>query len=197
MCDNIRRFRSIKKGLFQLLPFEAKGNLARHLVTLAFLINGIIASKSCNLPKVASKVADSRKPESRIKTFSRWLVNVRIDYTSYYLPYAKLLLGCLATAARPLVLIFDTSSAGRNCAVLVASVLYKNRALPIAWIIRKGAKGHFTEVLHLELAQRVQQIIPAAVQVIFLGDGEFDETGLIKVLKSYVCLPNCKRSASS
>jgi len=95
MSDNIRRFRSIKNGLMKLLPCKPTGNFARHFETMAFMINGVIASQSCNLPKVASKVADLRKPESRVRSFGRWLNNERVDFTLYYLLFAELLVRCL------------------------------------------------------------------------------------------------------
>ena len=47
-------------------------------------------------------------------------------------------------------------------------------ALPIAWIVVKGSKGHLPEELHLALIEQVQSMIPLGAQVIFLGDGEFD-----------------------
>ena len=183
MSDNIRRYRSIRRGLAELYPCEPKGNLARHLNTLAAMISGIVGSKSSNLPHIATKVADSRKPESRVKTFSRWLSNDGIDYETYYLPFVEYLL--LSLLQRPLALVIDASAVGRNCMTLVVSVLYKNRALPIAWLTRRGKKGHHSEAMHLELIKCVKKIIPAQASVIFLGDGEFDAISLIKTVESY------------
>lgn len=176
------------------MPFKPTGNFARHFETMAFMINGVIASQSCHLPKMASKVADLRKPQSRVRSFGRWLNNKRIDFTLYYLPFAELLIRCLTTNGLPLTLVFDGSSVGRNCIALVASIVYKKRALPIAWLVRQGSKGHFSESLHLELMQRVNKLIPAGTQVIFLGDGEFDGDNLIKLVKSLSWLFVCRTS---
>ena len=192
MTDNARRFRSIKNSLIKLLPHKPAGNLARHFNTLAFMINGIIASHSCNLPKVASKVADFRKLESRVRTFSRWLSNEKIDFALYYLPFAELLMQSLSANGKPLPVVFDGSSVGRNCIALVASVIYKKRALPIAWIVRKGTTGHFPEALHIELCERVKDIIPEDTEVVFLGDGEFDGANLITLVKSFGWLFVCR-----
>lgn len=183
MSDNLRRFRSIHRRLKKLYPFEPKGNLARHLRTLAAMMSGIVGSKSSNLPKIAAKVVDSSKPESRVKTFSRWIANDRIDYETYCLPYVELLISSLMN--KPLALIVDVSAVGRNCVTLVASVLYKSRALPIAWITQTGQKGHWCEELHIELLKQVHGIIPDEATVIFLGDGEFDGMDLIKTIQSY------------
>jgi hypothetical protein len=45
--------------------------MARHLNTLAALISGMVGSKSCQLPGIATKIPDGAKPESRVKRFTR------------------------------------------------------------------------------------------------------------------------------
>jgi hypothetical protein len=143
------------------------------LNTLAALISGIVGSRSTNLPAIAGKVPDKAKRESRVKRFSRWTKNERINAQIYYLPYADALLKSLAVD-RALLLAIDGSEVGRNCLVLMVSVIYKKRSLPIAWIVVTGNKGHFPEETHVRLLKRVHEIIPQGADVIFLGDGEFD-----------------------
>ena len=41
-------------------------------------------------------------------------------------------------ADRTLLLAIDGSEAGRKCLVLIVSVIYKKRSLPIAWIVVTG-----------------------------------------------------------
>jgi hypothetical protein len=80
------------------------------LTTLAALISGIVASKSTQLPKIAAKVPNGTKPESRVKRFARRLDNKRILEEVYFLPYAELLLAPLALET--LVLVRDGSVVG-------------------------------------------------------------------------------------
>ena len=192
MSDNFSRFRSILKSIKKLYPSEPKGNLARHLFTLAALISGIIGSKSSQLPTIAAKVADSRKPESRVKTFTRWIQNSKIDYETYFMPYAELLLTCLCQ--QTLVIVFDSSLVGRNCLTLMACVVYKNRALPLCWITQPGTTGHFAEAIHLELVEQLKQLIPENATVVFLGDGEFDGSELVKTITGYNWYFVCRTS---
>ena len=58
------------------------------LTTLAALISGIVASKSTQLPKIATQVPDGNKPESRVKRFARWVGNDDICEEVYFFPYA-------------------------------------------------------------------------------------------------------------
>ncbi len=68
------------------------------------------------------------------------------------------------------------------CVAFMVSVIYKGRALPIAWLVREGKKGHFPEQMHIELIEQVQDFIPLGVDVVLVGDGEFDGIGLQKTL---------------
>lgn len=189
MSDKRRRFRAIRDALKKMYPKEPKGNLARHLNTLAALISGIVGSQRTNFPAIAREVPDGTKRESRVKRFHRWVKNERIDFETYFMPYAETLL--VSLSHRPLVLVIDGSDAGRGCLALVLGVVYKQRALPIAWLVVKGSKGHLPEDLHVALVEQVQPMLPQGAQVIFLGDGEFDGTTLQATVEGfewdYVC----------
>ncbi|MES1228300.1 MAG: transposase [Armatimonadota bacterium] len=189
MSDNLRRYFAIQKALKSLRQTEPKGNVARHLNTLAMLIAGIVGSQKCHLPAIARKVPADSKPQSRIRKMERFLANKAIDSTTYYLPYVQTLLDSLPPG--PLVLVIDGSEAGRDCVSLAINVVYKKRALPLCWLVVTGKKGHLSEQTHIELVQKVAPLLPAERSVVFLGDGEFDGVELLATLQSlgwdYVC----------
>src|SRR5262249_47635487 len=87
-------------------------------------------------------------------------------------PYIQVLLAHLAL--HTLVLIMDGSVVGRGCVALMMHVVYKGRALPLAWQVRQGKKGHFPADLHIALVKQVHQLLPVGASVVLLGDGEFD-----------------------
>jgi hypothetical protein len=153
------------------------------LLTLAALISGIVGSKSTQLPHMAAHVPDGTQPESRGKRFARWLRNDRITEAVYFIPFAEVLLTHLALPT--LVLVMDGSVVGRGCVALMLHVVYKGRALPLGWQVRKGAKGHFPEDLHLALVAQVYKLIPPGASVVVLGDGEFDGTRLQHTMQAY------------
>ena len=177
MSDSRRVHRAIKKAILQLYPTQPQGNLARHLATLVCLVSGIVLGKSCQLPKIASKVPGEVHPDSRTKQFSRWVNNEAITFDLYFLPFVEPLLASLA-ATRPLVLVMDGSAVARGCVTLMVSLVYAGRALPIAWLVIAGAKGHFPAETHVTLLRAVKTRIPAGATVILLGDGEFDSPEL-------------------
>jgi Transposase DDE domain len=189
MSDNLRRYRAIRDALTQCYPGQPSGTVARHLSTLAALISGIVGSKSTQLPHIAAKVPHGTKPASRVKRFARWLDNAHVLEEVYFLPYAEVLLRHLAW--QTVVLVMDGSGVGRGCTALMIHVVYKGRALPLAWRVRHAPKGHFPEELHIALVTLIRELIPAGTQVVLLGDGECDGTRLQQTLQqagwSYAC----------
>ena len=190
MSDNRRIYRTIRMAIKQLFPTEPKGNFARQLTTLAAMVAGIVQARSCQLPAVARKTPDEAKADSRIKRYSRWVQNERIEYEGFYLPFVKELLAHLA-AIRELVFVIDGSEVGQQCITLMISLIYGKRALPITWLVVKGCKGHLPEKVHLDLLTQLQAILPKNCQKVFLGDGEFDGIELQAALQvkgwRYVC----------
>jgi hypothetical protein len=114
----------------------------------------MVGAQHTQLPKIAAKAPGlGAKPTSRVKRFTRWVENERISYDTHFLPFAQALLA--SVAQQPIVLIMDGSVVGRGCVTLLLSVVYGRgrRALPLAWIVVKGAKGHFPETSHCALGR--------------------------------------------
>jgi hypothetical protein len=71
------------------------------------------------------------------------------------------------------------------------SVVDHGRALPVAWIVVAGRKGHFPQEQHCALLTQIQPLVPTTAQVTVLGDGEFDGTAFQALITAfgwhYVC----------
>lgn len=183
MSDNFYRYRSIRAALSQMIFKEPQGYGAKQLTVLASLISGIVGSKSTNYPKIAVKVPDRIKVESRVKRYSRYINEADPSQEVYLMPFAAELLTKLSDFT--LVLIMDGSDVGRNCVTLMLNIRYRGRALPLGWLVISGKKGHFSEERHLQLITAVQKLVPEGADVVFLGDGEFDGTELQEKLEEF------------
>ncbi len=190
MYGNRRTYRHIMSSLRQLYPRRLTARQAQHLNTMAAMICGIVLSKSSRLEQIARKIPEKTQVESRVKRYTRFNQNTTIEADIYYLPFLETLIAGLATTGS-LTLAMDGSETGRNCITLMVSLIYRQRALPIAWLCVRGKKGHLAEAKHLELLQKVVAQIPSDCRVIFLGDGEFDGVELQAAIKEagweYVC----------
>jgi hypothetical protein len=173
MPINFRTYRTIKRTLAQVLHTRRDSHREQHLNTLALLICGIVGAQHVQFAQIADHVPiGGRKNESLIGRFRRWVKSEAITPEAVWLPFACAVVEGLAHA--PLTLLLDGSVAGRGCVVLMVSVLYRGRAIPLLWTVVKGKKGHLPEELHCGLIERLQQLIPPGATVVLLGDGEFD-----------------------
>jgi hypothetical protein len=178
-------------SLKQLYPSQRlNGHQIRHLNTLAAMIAGIVQSQSCHLEKMSGKVPDQTQVASRAKRFARFVQHDGINQGLFFMPFVKPLVHALASRGR-LTLAMDGSEVGRECIALMVSVIYRKRALPLAWVVRQGSKGHWPEEAHLQLLDEVQTLLPTDCAAVFLGDGEFDGLQLQAAITAagweYVC----------
>jgi hypothetical protein len=190
MSDTYRRYRAIKQGLMQFYQPHPTGHQERHLNTLVALICGLAGAQHAHLSSIANHApSHGADQESLIMRFRRFLKNDKITTKTWFLPVAKALLANLAQ--QPLTLVMDGSVVGRGCVCLMLSVVYHGRALPLAWLVVKGKKGHFPQQAHCDLLAQIQEVIPAGADVTVLGDGEFDGTEFQAALRAlkwkYVC----------
>jgi hypothetical protein len=196
MSDTHRRYRAIKRTLLQTLPAQPNSHREKHINTLAALICGIVGAQQTQLPLIAGKVPTHKvKHASHIKRFDRWLDNKKVSYELYFLPFAQAVLQALA--AQPLGLIMDGSLVGRGCISLMLCVVYQRRALPLAWVVVRGAKGHFPETTHCALLAQIQPYVPPSATVVFLGDGEFDGTRLQATIDDYGWRYACRTACTT
>lgn len=190
MSDTYRRYRAIKQGILQFYRPRPTGHQEKHFNTLVALICGLAGGRHAHLSIIADHApCQDAKQERLIDRFRRWLKHEHQTLDGWFLPVAQELL--LTLAQQPLQLVMDGSVVGRGCIALMLSVIYHGRALPLCWVVMRGAKGHFPETMHQELLAQVHSIVPPEASVVFLGDGEFDGTQLQADLRrlgwQYVC----------
>lgn len=172
MIKNLRS--KIRNSLKKMLgPHHLSGNNLRRLEVLASMVSGVLLQGSSRLNDIARANPDQKQQASKEKQMSRWIQSDHTSYQSHYLSYAQSLLEHLSQSG-DLVFSIDGSTAGQGCMVLMFSVIYKNRALPIVWHVIKSKKGHLPEQAHRDLLKRLVEIVPSGCEVSIVGDGEYD-----------------------
>jgi len=129
------------------------------------------------LSVMSSEVPTETKEKSIEMRMRRW-VKDDLDVEAMYMPFARQILEALSHM--PLVLVMDGSQAGRGCMVLMVAVLYQKRALPIAWLVYKGKKGHASADRHIQTLEKVRPLLPPGSEVVLLGDAEYDTTEMLE-----------------
>lgn len=179
MSDAGRLYQAVLSNLIHFLPDMKEENF----LTLALMITGLLRSKSGQLSKIARAVPYAHKKESLVTRFQRLVRNKKLEVGVEYNPFVKLILSALSKEQT--VLLVDSTKLGGNCLCLMVSVYYKSRALPLAWVVYKGRKGHSSQDTQLALFQTVKALLPEASQVILLGDGEFDGSQVLTWVHSH------------
>jgi hypothetical protein len=134
--------------LKQMLKLDHQGQVE----TLAMMIAGIVMSRKAQLSVMSSEIPTETKEKSVEMRMRRW-VKDELDVEAIYMPFARQILEALCHL--PLVLVMDGSQAGRGCMVLMIGVLYQKRALPIAWLVYQGQKGHARAERHIQALEKV------------------------------------------
>ena len=192
MSYSQRSYNRIFATLKQFGPTKIAGQRARYLIVFALMITGLIRSGKISLDKMAGKSTKHKnsKTESRTKRFNRWLRNKKVTKETMYFPYIKEILAGLSRGT--LIFTIDASSLGKHCAVLMISVIYKERALPVIWRVREGNKGSFSEAEHIELLeelyellQEIEEDLDKKLDVVVIGDCEFDGVEFQKKCEEY------------
>lgn len=175
--------RSAHKDILDFLqrvtPGASSGQMHRRVCLMASLIHACIRNGHCRLESLSepTDAYRARKKSSLLQQAKRWLSNKWTDWQTFYLPFVQQFLQRLG-AKGEIVFVIDGSQTGCANTTLMLSVLYGGFAIPVAWVVKKGEKGHFPEEMHIDLLKMVARICPTGCRIVLLGDGEFDGQGL-------------------
>jgi len=144
------------------------------------LLYGIYTSKSVSLSKIAGKIPGKAKLLSTFRRLERFLDNPAIQVREWYEPIAKEWLAKQAAAMGEIHLIVDGTKVGFGHQLLMISLAYRKRAIPIAWTWVRHVRGHSSGTTQIALLAYVKTLLPNGATVFIVGDTEF---GPVKVLK--------------
>jgi len=164
----------IRNSLQRMLGVSRlSGNAFRRVNVLAMMVSGILHKGSSRLSDISRMDCSAKQQASKEKQLSRWIQSKHTDYSTHYLPCISALLENLASTGE-LVFSIDGSTGGGGCMILMFSVIYKQRAIPVIWHVVKSKKGHLPESAHRDLLARLSEIVPQGSRVSIVGDGEYD-----------------------
>ena len=168
-----------KQKINQIRPQERKTRVRN----LTWLLVGLYQSRSVHLSKIAEKIPGAACLPSLTRRIRRFLNNPAIRVREWYEPIAKNILQRLANGE--IRLIVDGSKVGFGHQLLLVAVAYRRRAIPLAWTWVKSSRGHSSAYKQRALLAYVHGWIPAKTKVILVGDSEFGEIAVQKLLKKW------------
>lgn len=156
----------IKAELAQRLPRQRKTQRDK----LAVLVATMLHVRSANLVEVAAGLPRaSDRWDMGYQWISRFLANGLVCCDDVMAPFAREILAWLAESGEPIPLILDQTKASDHHQILMLSVRWGERALPLAWRVAEteGAIGFATQQ---ELLEVVASWLSVGQAVILLAD---------------------------
>lgn len=173
-------YSSLHTYLLQRLPDECESRLTN----LIWLMMGIFQARSVQLHLVARKLPIRAKKLSIVKRLERFVKNEAVRVREWYHPYASSLLHS-ASVSGQVRLIIDASKVSQGHRLLMVSLAYRRRSLPIAWTWVRCSRGHSTTHKQVALLHYVKSLLPSGVNVSVVGDCEFEHPLLIENLNHW------------
>ena len=177
------------------LKKSMKGVHERYIVVWAMMVSGIVLEGCSRLSSMASALPTTALEKSSFRRLQRFVSNPHVDAQTHYMPFAEQILQALSV--NRLVLAMDSSQVANNCMVLLISVAYRNRLLPLTWTVYQGKKGHTTAQKHIEVLEQLLLLLPHNCDVVLLGDGEFDNVPMLEWIEDNTSWDYVVRTAKS
>ena len=166
----------IKAELAKRLPKQRKTQRDK----LAILVATMLHVRSANLVELAAGLPrESDRWDMGYQWISRFLANDLVCCDEVMEPFAREILARLAETGKPIPLILDQTKASDRHQILMLSVRWGERALPLAWRVEEteGAIGFATQK---ELLAVVAGWLPADLVVVLLADRFYGTPEMIR-----------------
>lgn len=177
---NSQSYGKRQRMLARLLPDDCPS----HLINMSLLIVGIFSSRSVYLSVIARSIPLRVQKWSIAKRFERFLDNEAVDVETWYRPWSKWLIQCTSCHGM-LHLVVDTTKVSAHCRLLMIGVAYRRRTLPLMWDWVAYPRGHCPAAAQVALLKRLKCLIPDDIQVSFVGDNEFGNVQVIRLLTQW------------
>jgi hypothetical protein len=150
-----------------------------------WLLVGIQQSRSVCLSRIAGKIPGAAKLPSLTRRLSRFLDNPAIQVRDWYEPIARQWVAAQAGSLQQIRLIVDGTKIGFTYQLLIVSLAYRHRAIPIAWTWVRHVKGHSSPQRQLSLLTYVHSLLPKGIAVLLVGDSEFGAVEVLRQLEGW------------
>ncbi len=154
-----------------VLPL-AEGLVDSQLANLVRLMEGLFEGRSVHLSRIASEITSEATTLRVVTQLSRFLANEQVDVRDVYESVGRELLRQAAAVGR-VVLIIDSTKVGFAAQLVMVSVAYRGRALPLIRTWLDYPKGHSLTATQVDLLAAVRAWLPEGAEVALVGDSEY------------------------
>jgi hypothetical protein len=165
---------SISADLQRRLPDQRKTQRGK----LALLVATMLAARSANLMVLAASLPrPAERADMRYQWIARFIDNALVDCDEVMEPFAREVLARSATTGR-VMLIMDQTKASDRHQILMLSVRFGERALPLAWRV-ETTEGAIGFAVQKELLEAAATWLPPQAEVCLMADRFYGTPDLI------------------
>jgi len=144
----------------------------RRLKTLTWAVLGLCSSKSANISDWTEVVISrARYAASRERRFQRWLHNEHITPDTFYPPLLKAALADWDQDQRAYVAL-DTSVLSNGYVLIRTALIYRGRALPVAWRVIKHSSATVSYEDYSPVLEQTKKALPEKLEIVLLAEAE-------------------------
>ena len=174
-------YRTWIQRICELRPKQRKTQVQNFV----WLVVGIFHSHSVSLSQIAGKVMSTAKNVSTVRRLSRFLASPAVDVRSWYRSTAKAWLLSQFQQVGEIRLIVDGTKIGFGHQLLMVSLAYRRRAVPMAWSWVRHVRGHSSAKQQISLLKYVLSLLPQTAPVFLVGDSEFGSIAVLQQLEQW------------
>jgi hypothetical protein len=165
----------IEAELARRLPRQRKTQRGK----LALLVATMLSERSANLMDLAAALPrPTERADMRYQWIARLLANPRVDCDVVMRPFAEGAVRQAGAEGGTVVLLLDQSKVSAGHQMLMVSVRAGERALPLAWRVRR-TRGSIGFAEQRELLALVAGWLPAGTRIVLMGDRFYGSPDLI------------------
>jgi hypothetical protein len=148
-----------------------------------WLLIGIYLSGKVHLSVIANKLPGAANLPSAVQRLRR-LLQSAICVRKWYGPIAEELLKSQAQHGH-IRLVVDGTKVSFHHRLLMVSIAFRRRAIPIVWTWVKSKRGHSSALKQCALLAYVHSLVPNDVSVSIVGDCEFGAVAVMQQLDAW------------
>jgi hypothetical protein len=174
MSDSLSLYDTLFAAIRNANPTEDP----RRQRVFVWAVVGLLLEQTISLAALALVIVSPAKAASRVRRLRRFLANPHVCVQAYY---DGLIRQALSTwGAERLYLVLDTTTLSGRLVILRVSLVYRGRAVPIAWQVYERKSVSLPFKAYRRLLTQGRQLLPEGAEGVLLGDRGFRSTTLMR-----------------
>lgn len=165
--------------ILKLVGQSMRMNDLRNVVTFAWMVLGLLMSKTIHLGQWGLQRDGEALAASKERQISRWLHNPKLKPAEIYRDFVTAAL--LPWTEQQAMLALDSSMLWGRYVIIRVSLVYRGRALPLAWKILEHGSASVSFDEYKSILEEASRLLPLHCEVVLLADRGFADVDLMQL----------------